>query len=578
MLLSRRQYVAKVHTQRVDLPTAPGALLPLLAAEPGPAVLESTAYHPEFGRYSILACRPLEVIALREGVLRDRRGRLLARGDEAIWAALEDALACVASPGGTAPPDTDPARPPSAYSPGWIGYVGYEIGRHVERLPGRAVRDTALPDLRLAFHDALLVYDATEHTWQLVSLRFAGDPPVGAGRAEAALLQIARRARDLPAETPPQAADAADAAPRPLPAGMSGNFTAESYRAAVRRCVDYIVAGDIFQVNLSQRLEVLDCPRPVDVYLALRRRNPAWYAAYLSFRVGRKPCAVVSSSPELFLRVTAPRSHGRRHEASSDANRAAKEEIPVGFASCADIEEHASVPCGRPESAIRPHGAFANPQSAFANPQSVLTRPIKGTRPRTSDADDDAAAAAELWASPKDNAELAMIIDLLRNDLGRVCRFGSIGVVEPRRLETHPTVYHLVGTVAGELRSDVGPAALLRATLPGGSITGAPKVRAMEIIDELENAARGVYTGCIGIVGVGGRSEWNIAIRTIVCDGRRALVQAGGGIVADSDPAAEHRETLDKARALLEAIEAARGQAPSRRSPVRHGPAHAKTR
>ncbi|HUT60531.1 MAG TPA: anthranilate synthase component I family protein, partial [Phycisphaerae bacterium] len=186
--------------------------------------------------------------------------------------------------------------------------------------------------------------------------------------------------------------------------------------------------------------------------------------------------------------------------------------------------------------------------------EHVLTRPIKGTRPRTGRANLDEAAAADLLASPKDNAELAMIIDLLRNDLGRVCRYGSIRVTEPRRLETHPTVFHLVGTVAGRLRGGVGPTELLRATFPGGSITGAPKIRAMEIIDELEGVARGVYTGAIGWVGVNGCSEWNIAIRTILCDGPTAYVPVGGGIVADSDPLAEYRETLDKARASLEAI------------------------
>ena len=148
-----------------------------------------------------------------------------------------------------------------------------------------------------------------------------------------------------------------------------------------------------------------------------------------------------------------------------------------------------------------------------------------------------------------------MIIDLLRNDLGRVCEFGSVRVTDSRRLETHPTVYHLVGTVEGKLRENVTHTELLRATFPGGSITGAPKIRAMEIIDELEPVARGVYTGCIGIVGVNGTSEWNIVIRTIVCDDDRAFVQVGGGIVADSTPEGEYRETLDKARAMLEAID-----------------------
>jgi len=285
------------------------------------------------------------------------------------------------------------------------------------------------------------------------------------------------------------------------PAPLSSNFSEEEYWAAVSRAKEYIAAGDIFQVNLSQRFTVPHAPPPLGVYRALRRRNPAWYAAYMAFEAGGRPCAVLSSSPELFLRVRGDR---------------------------------------------------------------VVTRPIKGTRPRVGEPQLDRAAAADLLASPKDNAELAMIIDLLRNDLGRVCRYGSVRVAEPRRLETHPTVFHLVGTVVGRLREGVGAAGLLRATFPGGSITGAPKIRAMEIIDELEPVARGVYTGCIGTVGVDGSCEWNIVIRTIVCDGRVAHVQVGGGIVADSSPQGEYRETLDKARALLEAIaELQRRQAPA---------------
>jgi para-aminobenzoate synthetase component 1 len=232
----------------------------------------------------------------------------------------------------------------------------------------------------------------------------------------------------------------------------------------------------------------------MSIYRVLRARNPAWYSAWMRFEEQGRTCAVVSSSPELFLRV---------------------------------LEGE------------------------------VITRPIKGTRPRIGDSKQDRAAAGELVGSEKDNAELAMIIDLLRNDLGRVCSFGTVCVTDPRRLETHPTVFHLVGTVSGRLREGVGIADLLRATFPGGSITGAPKIRAMEIIDELEPVARGVYTGCIGIIGADGSARLNIAIRTIVCEDDRALVQVGGGIVADSDPDAEYRETLDKARAMLESIEMA---------------------
>ena len=477
---------ARLVIETLPLDRPPGALFDALVQEPDPVFLDSAALHAEYGRYSVLACRPLEVLTLRDGVLTDAAGQELASGDDAIWAALHRAFGAVAAE------STGPDDP--LYLPGWFGYLGYEMGRYVERLPGRAPHRTHLPDLRLAFHDAVLICDAVHRTWRLACLEF-DDPPEGAGRAAEALRRVVRQAAHAREQAFPTPAETADG--RPLPAvTATPDFQPDSYRRAVARCVEYIAAGDIFQVNLSQRFGVQNAPPPAAIYRALRSRNPAWYAAYLGFIAQSRPCAILSSSPELFLRVREDR---------------------------------------------------------------VTTRPIKGTRRRGGDGRADAAAASELLASEKDNAELAMIIDLLRNDLGRVCRYGSVRVVEPRRLETHPTVFHLVGTVEGRLRAGVGPAELLRATFPGGSITGAPKIRAMEIIDELEPAARGVYTGCIGCVGVNGSAEWNIAIRTIVWDDSTAHVQVGGGIVADSSPDGEYQETLDKARAMLEAIGMAGG-------------------
>jgi len=482
---------ARLAVEPLAMSGAPGALLEEIARQDDPAALESSAFHETFGRYTVLTCCPLEVLTLAQGALRTRHGHVLAgAGDDQIWESLDKAFGAVALRG--------PAQRQPRYAAGWIGYVGYEVGRHVERLPGKALRDTHLPDLRLAFYDALLVHDALQRRWWLTRLEF-DSPPAGAGRAESALRAIIAKFQagqfDQPVESAPSEVQRADPGAQLL-AGAESNFTPGAYQQSIARCVEYIAAGDIFQANLSQRFAVRAAPPPLTIYQSLRRRNPAWYAAYLSFESPAGPCAVVSSSPELFLRTD-----------------------------------------GR----------------------AVTTRPIKGTRRRTGDPAADRTAAADLLASPKDNAELAMIIDLLRNDLGRVCRFGSIRVTEPRRLETHPTVFHLVGTVQGLLREGVGPAGLLRATFPGGSVTGAPKIRAMEIIDELEGLARGVYTGCIGYVGADGACEWNIAIRTIVCDGGTAFVQAGGGIVADSVPLAEYEETLDKARALLEAIAMARG-------------------
>jgi len=489
MILDGTALTGRISTERIDLRCPPAALLDAAAGTDDPVLLDSSALSEDFGRYSVLTCCPLEVLSLREGRLTDRAGNILARDDQTVWRRLEQAFGCVEARNSRC------ARA-GAYGPGWYGYLGYELGRHVERLPGRASRDTHFPDLRLGFHDAALVYDAVAKQWSLVELNFDGHVK-GAGRAAAALRGIVASAGKGADEPYPAAVESAKAGAMPVCPAES-NFSPEQYKRAVAKCVDYIAAGDIFQVNLSQRFTVTGAGRPLAIYRALRRRNPAWYAAFLSFEAAGASCAVLSCSPELFLRV-----RGR----------------------------------------------------------DVTTRPIKGTRRRTGDPAEDRTAAADLLESPKDNAELAMIVDLLRNDLGRVCRYGTVIVAEARRLETHPTIFHLVATVTGTLREDVGPAKLIRATFPGGSITGAPKIRAMEIIDELEPVARGVYTGCVGYVGVNGAAEWNIAIRTMACQGDVAHVQAGGGIVADSTPEGEYAETLDKARAMLEAIaEAQRGE------------------
>jgi len=273
-----------------------------------------------------------------------------------------------------------------------------------------------------------------------------------------------------------------------IASNLRSNFTHDSYRATVLRAKQYIAAGDIYQVNLSQRFQCEVEASPPEVYLALRESNPAPYGAYLDIGDAQ----ILSTSPECFLNI-----HDRH----------------------------------------------------------VVTRPIKGTRPRGKTATEDARVAAELLASPKDNAELVMITDLERNDLGRVCEFGSVRVSELVRVETYATVHHLVSTVEGTLRRDVSHVDCVRACFPGGSITGAPKIRAMEIIDELEPHARGVYTGAIGFLGFNELTRLNIAIRTVVYQDGRLTFHSGGGIVSDSEPDAEYDETLVKARGILNAIE-----------------------
>jgi para-aminobenzoate synthetase component 1 len=357
-----------------------------------------------------------------------------------------------------------------------VGFLGYDLCHFIERLPGRAVDDIGLPDLFMAFHDTAVVWDrAAGRAWVAAVDAGASERPSAAERAS----ECAARLREAPL------ARVAGPARR---GAVECNFADDAYRHAIRRCKDYIAAGDIFQVNMSRRFRAELGVPPWELYLRLRGINPAPMAGYLA----GEDWAVVSASPELFLRLEGDR---------------------------------------------------------------VETRPIKGTRRRSGNPAEDADLARELLASEKDAAELAMIVDLERNDLGRVCRYGSVQVTAPRQLQSFPTVHHLVATVEGRLRADRDAMDLIAATFPGGSITGAPKIRAMEIIDELEPTRRGVYTGAIGMFGFDGGVNLNIAIRTLCARNGSVFFQAGGGIVADSDPQLELEETAHKAEALIRALD-----------------------
>jgi para-aminobenzoate synthetase component 1 len=354
---------------------------------------------------------------------------------------------------------------------GGMGYLSYELGRYIERLPEKATDDLELPELCFAFYDRVLAHDHTSgKTW------LAAAHPDDPGKV------LAEASRRLEGEMP--------AYPAPGNGGQVrfvSNFTRDEYMEAVRKVKEYIFAGDIYQANLSQRFRAALGEHPWELYRRLRRLNAAPFAAYFNAVSGQ----VCSSSPERFLK-----GEGRR----------------------------------------------------------VETRPIKGTRRRSSDPEEDRRLAEELLASAKDRAELSMIVDLERNDLGRVCEYGSVEVEEHAVIEHYATVHHLVSTVVGELHPGRDVVDLLRGSFPGGSITGAPKIRSMEIIDELEPTARSVYTGSIGYLGYNGKYDLNIAIRTIICKGDTAYFQVGGGIVADSDPADEYQETLDKGKAIFAAL------------------------
>ena len=366
---------------------------------------------------------------------------------------------------------------------GVFGYWGYDLKNFTEpKLPRRAVNDLELPDCHVGFYDSLVVFDHQLGRVTIVSTGLEADGSRSEARARAQLdcwqARLAgeniRAAAGLPDLT------AAVCAPLVLP-------PAEVFVQAVKRAQAYICTGDIYQVNLSQRLAAQSGLSGWDWFVRLGLVSPAPFSAYLD-------CGdfeIASSSPEQFLRLSG--SH-------------------------------------------------------------IRTRPIKGTRPRDPDPTRDAQLAYELQTSPKELAELVMITDLLRNDLGKVCEYGTVQTPELARLEKFAQVQHLVSTVEGRLRRGVTHFAALASCFPGGSITGAPKFRAMEIIDELEPVSRGPYTGAIGYLGFNRESQLNIVIRTAVCRDGWAWFNVGAGIVADSDPQAEYEETLAKARGFLAAL------------------------
>jgi para-aminobenzoate synthetase component 1 len=490
-------------------PPDPSACVERLAGLPHRVLLDSAAAGPRLGRYSFVTADPIQVIRSRGGRTWVETGdgrRATGDGREAREVTGEgDALSAVRrvlAPAMTLPV---PGLPP--FQGGVIGYIAYDWGLTLERLPAPRFDDLGLDDVVFGVYDWVLAWDhAASKAWLVSTGMGADDADRQRRAAERADFVIALlsspdtavRLGALP-ETPAAGVAASDRpAVHPVAGGwwderlpLGSSFSHEGYLDVVSRVREYIYAGDIFQANISQRFEAPLGESPWSLYRRLRRHNPAPFAAFLDL----PGVAVVSSSPERFLQVD-PSGH-------------------------------------------------------------VETRPIKGTRARGVGPEHDAALGQALTESAKDRAENLMIVDLMRNDLSRVCRPGSVRVSELFALERYATVHHLVSTVVGDLAPGTDALDLLRAAFPGGSITGAPKLRAMEIIAECEPSRRGVYCGCIGYWSVTGALDTSIAIRTAVVRGGRIYFSAGGGIVADSVPEDEYRETLDKARATIDVLAAA---------------------
>jgi anthranilate synthase component I len=453
------------HTFIDDCATPVAAFLKLRGTSPqSPAfLLESAEQGQRVGRYSFIGVRPRAVVRWSLGDAGDPYGiaaREVGRYRQAPLAEL----------------------PP--FSGGAVGYFGYDLVRTVEPL-GEPNEDVlGLPDMALMLSDVLVVFDHLKHTITVLVNVYADDADVD-GSYAAALETIAQVRRLLNGPLPASAPSPARARP-----AFSPNMPRERFEAMVARIVEYVHAGDAFQVVPSQRWSAELDADPFSIYRGLRVVNPSPYMYFLDFR----DFQIAGASPEPLLTVSG------RH---------------------------------------------------------VSTRPIAGTRPRGADAAEDAAIAEGLLADEKERAEHVMLVDLGRNDLGRVSEYGSVAVDTFMAVETYSHVMHIVSSVSGTLREEVGAMDALRSVLPAGTLSGAPKVRAMQIIDELEPVKRGGYGGAIGYLSYTGDLDTCIHIRTVVIKDGRAHVQAGGGTVADARPDYEYAESVAKASAVLRAVELA---------------------
>jgi para-aminobenzoate synthetase component 1 len=455
-----------------------------LAGVPHVLFLDSALRHPGLGRYSFLTADPYEWLWSRgQQIFLAGRTSPLPGADP--FAVVAERLAAWR---------TEPVAGLPPFQGGMAGLFGYDLCHHLERLPSHRCDEFQVPELAVGFYDWVIAFDHDADRAWLISTGFPEcDPRRRRQRAE---LRAAGVRRWLDRATADSLLTTPSTRPSVVPStrypvdrfpGLVSNFNRAQYLDTVRRAIEYIHAGDCFQVNVAQRLLSPAVLHPVELYRRLRECNPATFAGYLDLG----DFVVASASPERFLRV----ENG-----------------------------------------------------------GVETRPIKGTRPRGATPAEDEARIRELLQSSKDRAENVMIVDLLRNDLGRVCRYGSVQVPAVCRLETYPFVHHLVSEVRGQLRPGLGPVDLLRAAFPGGSVTGAPKIRAMEIIAELEPNARGPYCGSLGYIGFDGTMDTSILIRTFSIGGGWVQFPVGGGIVADSLPEQEYAETWHKAEGLLRAL------------------------
>jgi anthranilate synthase component I len=493
--LAREANVVPVRYRFVDDTETPVSAFLKLRGD-GPSFLLESAEHGRLGRWSFLGFRPRATLRWSEGTLSEWEGD--GGGEPDRTSPAPDPYAAAAgylARYEIAEPDQLPP-----FAGGAVGFFGYDLVRTVEPLPNPNPDTIGLPDMALMISDVLLAFDHQRHEVTVIANAFVEDEGIeeAYGRAVETIAEVRERLREpVPvgargpageAEEPPELMPAPADPPR-----FESNLTQEEFEAIVTRIIEYVHAGDAFQVVPSQRFSA---PSPVEafsIYRGLRTVNPSPYMYFLDFG----DFEIAGASPEPLVKVS-----GRRVEA----------------------------------------------------------RPIAGTYPRGADEEEDRRNAERLLRDPKERAEHVMLVDLGRNDLGRVCEYGSVTVDELMVVETYSHVLHIVSQVSGRLRVGIGPMDVLRAVLPAGTLSGAPKVRAMQIIDELEPHKRGSYGGAIGYLSYTGDLDTAIHIRTVVVKDGIAHVQAGGGTVADAKPTYEYNESVNKAKAVFRAVELAAAQ------------------
>ncbi len=472
--------VPVVKSVSADLLTPVSAFLAIAEKEPHAFLLESVERGEQIGRYTFLGARPYMRLRARGSAIEIERGRKRERHQGNVFEFVKLLL-------NEHQPASVPGLPP--FTAGAVGYFSYDVVRQLEKIGEQAKNDLSLPDCELMFFDRLLAFDHLRHQIHIVAAADVSreDPRRAYDRA---VRDIATLERKLATGLRP-AMWRRSARSKLGKLKIHAGITRAQFLRSVERCKEYIAAGDIFQVVLSQRLDFIPGVAPFDLYRALRQVNPSPYLYFL--RMGETE--ILGSSPEMLVRVT-----GRKLE----------------------------------------------------------YRPIAGTHPRGRDEAEDLRLEEQMRNDEKERAEHVMLVDLGRNDLGRVSEYGSVKVKDLMYVERYSHVMHLVSALEGTLRKDLGALDAFAACFPAGTLSGAPKVRAMQIIEELEPVRRGIYGGSVLYADFAGNLDSCIGIRTMLMQGKHAYLQAGAGIVADSDAASEFQESMNKAQALLRAVEMAR--------------------